>query len=85
MQVTIGQTFSFEQETKPINGMFEIGLGWCDAPLLEHKEILMDLFAVEFGGDFAIMQRDGRNMHGIVFESTWAAAKYRNTTLKTVD
>ncbi|WP_298357128.1 hypothetical protein [Runella sp.] len=45
----------------------------------------MDLLLIEFGGDFTIMQRNGRNMHGIVFESTWAAAKYRNTTLKTVD
>jgi hypothetical protein len=65
--------------------MLEIGLGWGYAPLLEHKEILVDLLLIEFGGDFTIMQRNGRNMHRIVFESTWAAAKYRNTTLKTVD
>ncbi|RDB07907.1 hypothetical protein [Runella aurantiaca] len=65
--------------------MFKIGLGWGYAQLLKHEKIFMDLYAVEIGGDFAIMQRDGRNMHGIVFESTWAAAKYRNTALKTVD
>lgn len=51
-----------------------LGLGGGYAPLLEHKQILMDLFAVELGGDFAIMQRDGRNMHGIVLESARAAA-----------
>lgn len=45
----------------------------------------MYLLLIEFGGDFAIMQRNGRNMHGIVFESARATAQYGNTALKTVD
>ena len=36
--------------------MLKVGLGGCYTPMLEHKEILMDLLLIEFGGDFAIMQ-----------------------------
>ena len=52
---------------------------------MEHKKVLMALLSVELGGDFAIMQRNGRNMHGVVLESAWTTAQYGNTALKTVD
>ena len=45
----------------------------------------MNLLLVELGGNFAIMQRDGHNMHGVVLESAWTTAQYGNTALKTVD
>lgn len=56
--------------------MFKIGLGGGDAPLLEHKEILMDLLLIELSGDFAIMQCDGRNVHRIVLECARATTQH---------
>ena len=36
----------------------------------------MDLLLIEFGGDFAIMQRNGRNVHRIVLEGTRATTQH---------
>lgn len=65
--------------------MLEIGLGGGYAPLLKHKKVFVDLLLIELSRDFSIMQCNGCHVHRVVFESTWTAAKYRNTTLKTVD
>ena len=54
--------------------MFEVRLGRGYASLLKHVKVLMNLFLVEFGRNFPIMQRDGCNVHRIVLESAWAAA-----------
>ena len=48
--------------------MFEIGLGRRFGTLLQHKQVFLDLFYIEFGGDFSKMQGYGGNVSGIAFK-----------------
>lgn len=55
MRVLIRKPFSFEQEEKPINGMFEVSLGRRFASFVELVEVILDLFRLKFCGQAAEM------------------------------
>ena len=64
--------------------MFEVGLEGRLGLLLQVKQVIVHLFRVEIGGQFAIIQYNGCYVSGVTPEGLAAAFRHRNHALKTV-
>lgn len=75
VEVAVGQTFGLQQKAESVNGMFEVRLGRCFGALLEFKQVIFHLFRIQFRRQSSEVQRECRDMPGIIIKGSGAPAQ----------